>query len=329
MLSKRLKKDSYVFSYLLLLVVVFGIFSAVIPSKFLSTINLQSMAYQFPEFGILALAMTIVMLTGGIDLSIISTANLSSILAAICIKGLLMNNPETSMILIIVITICISLFTGLICGFLNGFLIAIVGIPPILATIGTMKLYEGVSTVVTQGGSIRDFPMAIQFIGNGSLGLIPFSLIIFIVIAIAVIIFLHRSTLGFTIFMLGTNPIAACFSGLNNKTIIIKTYVISGIMSGMSAIIMMSRFNSAKVGYGNSYLLQAILVAVLGGVDPAGGKGNVLGVIFGIITLQFISSGFNIIGFTNYIRNIIFGTMLLLIMMFKFIYPLLKNRISK
>lgn len=324
-MKKKLKNNSQFLSYSILTIIVFGIFSAIAPSSFLSITNLQSMSFQFPEFGILALAMTIVMITGGIDLSILSTANLCSILAAASMKILIINYPETNMILIFAVVIIVSLLTGLVCGIINGFLIALLGIPPILATIGTLKLYEGVSTVVSNGQAIRDFPMAIQFIGNGSLGLIPFSLIIFIFVIIVVLIFLRRTTLGFSIFMLGSNPTAARFSGLNTKSIIIKTYMISGLLSGISAIIMMSRFNSAKVGYGNSYLLQTVLVAILGGIDPEGGKGSAFGVILGILTLQFISSGFNILGFTDYIRNVIFGTMLLLIMIFKYTYSLHKT----
>lgn len=326
MLIKQLKNNSYILSYLILIIIVFGIFSITIPSSFLSTTNLQSMAFQFPEFGILALAMTIAIITGGIDLSIISTANLCSIIAATSIKILLTNYPETNVIIIIVVVLSVSLLTGLMCGLINGFLIALIGISPILATIGTMKLYEGIAMIVSNGQAISNFPIAIQFIGNGLFGPIPFSVIIFIFVVIVVNIFLQKTSIGFTIFMLGSNPVAARFSGLNNKTIVIRVYVISGLLSGIAAIVMMSRFNSAKVGYGNSYLLLTVLVAILGGVDPAGGKGNIFGVVFSILLLQFISSGFSLIGFSDYIRNVIYGAVLILVMMFKYIYPLLKNR---
>jgi simple sugar transport system permease protein len=316
----KLKINFDIIIYLFMIVSSFTIFSILIPSNFLSVINLQSMAFQFPEFGILGLAMSIVMITGGIDLSIISTANLSSIIAAVFIKFLIMNYPEINTNLIFIIAIVVSLLIGLLCGLINGVLIALIGISPILATIGTLKLYEGISMVASNGEAIRNFPMSIQFIGNGIVGFIPFSLIIFILVAIFVIFFLQRSTLGFKIYMMGSNSDVALFSGLNNKSIIIKTYLISGFMASISGIIMMSRFNSAKVGYGESYLLQAVLVGILGGIDPAGGRGNAIGVIFGILTLQFLSSGFSIIGFTDYIRNVIFGVVLLFVMISKYIY---------
>jgi len=328
MLKKQLKNYNQIYNYLILLVVTFGIFAVLTPTYFLGSANLQSMAFQLSEFGILSLAMTIVLISGGIDLSIISTANLCSILAAFTIKIVLTNYPETNMILIVIAVLGVSLLAGLMCGLINGFLIAIVGISPILVTLGTMKLYEGISMLITRGQAITGFPEVIQFIGNGLVGPIPFSIIIFIFVVIAVNIFLRRTSVGFKIYMLGSNPIAARFSGLNNKSIIIKTYMISGLLSGISAIIMMSRFNSARVGYGSSYLLLTLLVAILGGIDPSGGKGSVLAVGCSIIILQFISSGFNMLGFTDYMRNVIYGTLLIVIMIFRYGLPSFKKKIS-
>jgi simple sugar transport system permease protein len=300
--------------YFIILVLVFAVLSAVMPSKFLRLTNIQSMLFQIPEFGILALGMMVTILTGGIDLSIISTANLAGVAAALVLTNL--GGTEAtgwSMFSVIALAIITAVATGTVCGLFNGTLVAIVGLSPILATLGTMKLYEGISLVITKGAAILQFPEPFLFIGSGTLSIVPVPIIIFAGCAVAMFIFLNKTRLGFSIYMVGENPTASRFSGLNNRMILIKTYMISGLLAGVATVIMISRVNSIKVGYGFSYLLQAVLVAILGGVSPTGGKGTVRGVVLGIFILQFISSGFNIIGFSNFFRNVIWGGMLILV----------------
>ena len=114
--------------------------------------------------------------------------------------------------------------------------------------------------------------------------------------------------------MLGSNPIAARFSGINNNLVLLKTYMISGLLAGMASLIMISRVNSMRPGYGSAYLLQAVLVVVLGGLNPSGGFGNISGVIMGIIILQILQSGFNILAFSPFFKIFIWGCFLILIM---------------
>jgi simple sugar transport system permease protein len=153
---------------------------------------------------------------------------------------------------------------------------------------------------------------------------VPFSILVFLLAALAMGIVLRKTPFGFTVYMLGANPLAARYSGVNNRAVTMRCYAIAGAMAGIAAVIMMSRFNSVKVGYGNSYQLQAILVVILGGVNPDGGDGDVLGVLFAILTLQCIASGFNILGFTNYMRNVIYGGMLVLVLIVAVLAPRIK-----
>jgi simple sugar transport system permease protein len=132
-------------------------------------------------------------------------------------------------------------------------------------------------------------------------------MVIFAVCAIAIGVLLQKTRLGFNIYAVGMNAIAAKFSGIRNQGVLLRTYLVSGILAGAAALLIMSRVDSVKVGYGSSYLLQAVLVVILGGVSHIGGKGNILDVIISILMLRVISSGFNIAGFTEYFRNVVWG----------------------
>ena len=274
---------------------------------------------QIPEFGFLAIAMMLAMLTGGIDLSVVATANLAGIVAALFLtKYNLFQVGGYEELFAIIVAIALALIISLICGFLNGILIAYVGVPAILATLGTMGLFSGIAIIVTKGYGIVGFPEKFLYIGSGTIFLIPVPMVIFIICALLVVIILNRTKFGFSIYMVGSNPVAARFSGIKNEKILIKTYMMSGLLAGLASIIMISRVNSVRPGYGEVYLLQAILVCVLGGVDPTGGSGKVSGLVMGIITLQILQSGFNILSFSPFFKKVIWGLILILVMVINF-----------
>jgi simple sugar transport system permease protein len=339
-------------TYLLAFVVVFAVLTIFQPTKFLSLTNIQQMAFQLPEFGVLALAMMVAMLSGGIDLSITFTTNIAGIASALVLLSLsyggavdfkhllqgimaegitatgVVTPTGITMLAIVLLSVLVALAVAGLCGLLNGVLVAKVKIPPILATLGTMKLYEGISLVITRGSPITNFPKSFLFLGSGSLFHIPFPMIVFILCAVGVSVFLRKTPLGFGIYAVGENPVAARFSGLLNERILIKTYLVTGLLAGVAAVLMIARVDSVKVGYGNSYLLQAVLVVILGGVSDRGGSGSVLGVVFGILILRMISSGFNIIGFSNYFRNVIWGSMLVLVTIVNYSVPAIVDRLK-
>ena len=230
------------------------------------------------------------------------------------------------MFLIILVTIGVAVGIGGVCGLLNGVLVSVVRIPPILATLGTMKLYEGISLVITKGSPITSFPKPFLFLGSGTISVIPVPMIIFLVFVVAVSVFLNRTRLGFSIYAVGENSVAARFSGLKNRKILILTYLVSGLLAGVATILIIARVDSVKVGYGSAFLLQAVLVVILGGVSYVGGIGNVAGVVFGIFILRAISSGFNIIGFSNHFRNVVWGSMLVLVAIVNYFTPRIVDR---
>jgi simple sugar transport system permease protein len=308
-------------SGLLLLLMVFAVVLGGIAlglgKDFFNMRNIFSMGFQIPEFGFLALAMAVTILTGGIDLSVVATMNLSSILAAYVLTNQVsLVTPGTA----VPLGIAIALVTGLLCGLLNGLLIARLGVPPILATIGTMLFYRGIAMALTGGKGVVGFPGAFAFVGNGRIYGFPFPLAL-VLLAFLLVGFLLRSTAwGKSVYFIGESRSAARFSGIGVTNTLVLAYALSGLLCGFSALILSSRVNSARVGYGDTYLLQAILVAILGGLDPRGGAGSTLGVLFGIFILQSLSSTFTLLAITPYARGLIYGVMLLGVMILNRVY---------
>ena len=191
--------------------------------------------------------------------------------------------------------------------------------PPILATLGTQGLFLGLAIVITEGHSISGFPELFMGLGSGTVVGIPVPFIIFVITALVISVLLKRTRQGFNMYMVGSNPTVAKFSGVNNTKIIVNTYILTAVLAGLASLIMISRANSMRPGYGTAYLLQAILVAVLGGTDPDGGFGSVKGLVMGIVILQITQSGLNIMAFSPFFKKFIWGFALLAIMVINFL----------
>ncbi len=316
-IRKLYAKDSNFFRLLLVMVAVFILCSILQPNLFLSKDNFLSVAKQFPEFGLLAIGIGLAMLTGGIDLSAVSIANLSAIVAArMMLTYAPKGTPEQTAIWVILGSVLVALVVGVICGFCNGLLVSKLGIPAILATLGTQQLFLGIAIVMTEGKSQSGLPILFSKIGNKTIGgFLPVPFILFCICAIVVGIILARTRFGARVYMVGTNPKAARYAGINNAAILCKTYALSGVLAAVAGLIMMARANSAKADFGSSYTLQCVLIAVLAGVSPFGGKGNVRGIVVAIITLQFLSSCLNMFpNISNFYRDIIWGSLLILVL---------------
>jgi simple sugar transport system permease protein len=310
----RFKDPTITYLLLILIVLIVG-FELVLPGqKFLNIANFQSMAFQLPELGILAIAMMIPMLSGGINLSIIATTNMTAItIASILTRFIAKDGTSGGTVFMMIIAVLAGLLMALLIGLLNGWIIAYLGVSPILATLGTMTLIEGLNISLTKGDVISGFPAPILFIGNGVILGIPMPLLIFALCALVVAVFLNRTPFGLNVYMLGSNAKATLFSGIQTKKVLLKIYTLSGFLCGVSAIIMIARFNSANAGYASSYLLVTILAAVLGGVNPDGGFGKIFGLVLSLIVLQVISSGLNLLGFSAHLTIALWGAILIVV----------------
>lgn len=298
-----------------LTLLIFVLMAALDPSRFLSYGNLSSMAFQFPEFAILSLAMMLAMMTGGIDLSVVGISNLAAIAAALILSALA--GPQVaglSAVAVIGLAMGAGLLVGAACGLMNGIAIGVFGLPPILATLGSGLVFTGLGVAITGGSAVLGFPPAFAFLGNGAFLGIPVPLIVFVAIAAIVWLVLERTALGLKIQMLGTNPLAARFAGIDDLAVTVRTYLLSGMFAACAGLVIMSRANSAKADYGSSYLLLSILICVLGGINPYGGFGRVAGLALAVLSLQFLSSGFNMLQVSNFAKEFIWGGLLLIVM---------------
>lgn len=286
-----------------------------LPGKFLTVRNLTSMGFQFPELGLFALAVMLSLITGGIDLSVVSTANLAGILAALVLTRLIPEGAGDGATLVgLLAAVGLALATGALCGLGNGLIITRLGVTPILATLGTMQLYMGLSLVITRGPAVSGFPKAFLALGNGTLAGVPVPLWLFAMAGMAVALLLGRTVFGVQAGLIGSSDRAARFAGIPVTSVLVRTYVVSGVLAGLAGLIIIAHTNSAKADYGASYLLQAVLVAILGGVDPKGGFGRVRGVVLALLALQFLSSGFSLLRFSQFTKEFAWGVLLLLAM---------------
>jgi simple sugar transport system permease protein len=300
----------------IILIVVTAIMSVFMPTEFMTLRNFSSMGLQFPEYGLLSLANMLALITGGIDLSVVSIASLSGVISASFLSQYAsLGMPVGS---VIVIGILIALAVSMLCGLLNGIIIAYARVPAIIATLGTQGLFLGISIIITKGHGIGGFPPAFLFIGNGSILGMPTQFVIFVIVALLVGLVLTRTPQGFAMVMYGSSPLVSRFSGINNEMVLIKTYVLTGLLSGVASLIIISGVNSIRPGYGADYLLLSILIAILGGTDPVGGFGTVLGLTLAIFIMQVLQSGLNILSFSPFMKKFIWGLLLLLVMVFHY-----------
>lgn len=300
---------------IILIAALLAVFGTILPGKYLTLRNFQSMAVQLPELGLLAIAMAVVMLTGGINLSIIATANACGIvIATILVNTVSRDAAIAESIGPVLLALTAGLTVSTLIGLVNGLLIACVGMSPILATLGTMTIVEGIFILVTRGRVISGFPELLLSVGNSSLWGIPISFLIFLAAAVLVTVLLERTPFGQAVYMIGSNSVATEFSGVNVRRTTVLLYALSGLLCGISSVIMVSRFNSARVGYGESYLLITVLACVLGGLNPDGGFGRIVGLVLGLGVLQMMSSGLNLLGFSAHLTEALWGAIILLIL---------------
>ncbi len=327
---KRIKAlwtaDKNLSSLIVIFLIVFMFCGIMKGGQFININTFQTMGKLLPEYGIMALGMALALLIGGIDLSVVYTSNLCAIvLSNFLVANLAQEASVIAALPTLLLGFLIVIVIGAACGAVNGLLVAGIGIPPILATLGTQSLFLGVSLVITGGKTVSKLPPQLSdLLGEYVLG-IPATALIFIVISILLSIVVAKTVFGRRIRMLGTNPIATTYSGLSNLALTVRTFMIIGVLAAIAGIIMTARLNSAKADNGSSYTMQVILIAVLGGVDPQGGKGNIPGVVLAIVIVQMISTWLSMMETINtFYRMIIWGGLLLAVL----IYNYVNNKLS-
>ena len=293
-------------------VILLALGAAISGGSFLSIFNLQSMAGQVPEIGLLAIGVMLAMCAGdgGIDLSGIALANLSGVLSAVIVASMVSNVDQEG--LYSTLFIIVALLIGVLGGLVNGTLITRFGITPILCTLGTQMAFTGLSVIISGGKAVVvGSPEPLSSIGNDFWFGAPISFIVFLAVAALIGAALKYTPFGRWLMLSGSNPLAALYAGFPRTGVVTATYALSGTLSGLSGVIIAARNVNVKWDYGASYLLIAILIAVMAGVRPEGGYGRIVCVVFSAVALQLMSSLLNFGGLSNFVRDFAWGALLL------------------
>ena len=305
----RRMPDTHIMTILGLMVLVIIMMLIFQPGNYFTLMNLRSMIYQFPEYGILSLGMMACMIAGGIDLSLVGIMNFTGVLAALIVKNMVTEEGGMAAPAII-LAVIVALAVGGLCGAFNGFIIGFFNIPAMLVTLCGLQLYKGLAYGITGGPAINGMCDPFKEIANGSIAGIPYALFIFIVVVLIVSFVMKSTVFGNEIYFLGSNAQAAKYSGINTLKVTVMTHMFSGILGGCSGILITSHLNSAKSSNGETYTLLSLLIVVLGGVHPDGGKGRAMGVVLATILLQMIANALGLMHIDDNTKTFINGCML-------------------
>lgn len=305
------KMDSNIKRLLIILVAFIVIACVTKPNEFIKIGNFQTMAKQLSEYGLMAVGVGICMISGGIDLSTVYIANLCGILAGLMMQG----NGS------IALAILVALIVGMICGAFNGFLVSYLKIPAMLATLGTYQLFMGIAIIFSGGSTVSGIPEGFTgFATTALFGYIPLSFVVFLILIAVVTFIMSKTKFGTRVYLVGTNEKAAKFAGIHCNAVLIRTYMLSGLVSAVAGLLSLARINSAKADFGSSYTMQCILIAVLGGVNPNGGFGTIPGIAIAVVILQMMSSYLNMFpSISNYYRDLIWGIALIGVLIINFV----------
>ena len=278
-------------------------------NKFLNAETLTQIAKDTSFFAIMAVGMTVVIITAGIDLSVGSVYALASVAGAIYMNQFGSDGSPWMACVGVLVTIGV----GLLCGFFNGLMTVGFNVHPFIITLGTMAIYRGIAFVSTNGQSIGDFPQSFRdFVRQGVIGdlsLVP--LIVMILVCVIGGIFLARMTIGRRIYAIGGNETASRYSGIRVGRIKLLAYTISGLTAGIGAVLALGYYGAGSSGDGQGYELTVIAAAVVGGASLVGGKGSALGAVLGAIISQMISTGMIILGIPQNYSQIVTGAVVI------------------
>jgi ribose transport system permease protein len=303
---------------IILLVVLFAFFSITVGDLFLNILNLHNLTRQISFDIPLALALTVVFIAGGIDISIGSVLSMA---AAITMKI----QPSGTYL-----SVCVALLFGLFIGALNGFLVTKGRIVPFIATLGTMTLVRGMMLTYTLQKPIIGQDEAFQFWGAGSIGIVPTPIIVVLLVALILHVVLKYTKFGRNLYAVGGNAEAAFLSGIRVNKYKFYSFMISSFLAAISGVLLASRLNTSTPHIGLDSANWAIAAAIMGGASMTGGKGNVLGSVLGVVTLGILVNGMNLVGVHTYFQIAIRALILLSVVIIDAVSGLnLRKRLEK
>jgi len=269
---------------------------------FLNAWNLSDATFNFTEKAMIALAMAMLIIAGEIDLSVASIIALAS-----TAMGLAMTAGFGTPVLVLV-----GVATGLLCGAFNGWLVAGMGLPSIVVTIGTMSLFRGISYIVLGDQAFTSYPDSFAYFGQGYVWWVfSFELALFAAAAVVFWILLHRTSFGRTVFAIGNNPTAALFAGIRVARVRFVLFLLTGVMSGIAAVCLTSRLGSTRPSIAMGMELEVVTMVVLGGVSILGGSGSIPGVVIAAVIMGMVTFGFGLLNVPGIVMSIFLGLLLI------------------
>lgn len=286
----------------LMLAGLIAIFSLAVPN-FATGGNLITILRQVSNIGILAVGMTFVLISGGIDLSIGNLMGLVGVVTALSMVNYNLNPVLASLL---------GLAVGTAVGLINGILITYARVPPLIATLGMSYAVRGLAYISTGGYPIYGLPEGMKILGQGHIGnIIPVSVLIMALIILLGAFIMNNTIIGRQFYALGSNEEAARLSGLNVQRTRVLAYTISGFLAAVSGIVMMSRVNSGQPLSGNAMEMDALIACVVGGISVTGGEGRATGMIGGMLVMGVLANGMAVAGLSEYVQMLVKGLVLI------------------
>jgi rhamnose transport system permease protein len=304
----------------LLVLVAIGIFIAnsLASPYFLNAWSLSDMTFNFTEKALIALAMALVIITGEIDLSVASIIALASTLMGLVLHTSGAPTP---------VLVLVGILTGLACGAFNGFLVTKLKLPSIVVTIGTMSLFRGIAYIVLGDQSFGGYPRDFAWFGQGYVfWVISFELVLFLAAAVVFYVLLHHTNFGRRVFAIGNNATAAQFSGVRVDRIKFVLFCLTGLMSGITAVLLTARLGSTRPSIAQGFELDVITMVVLGGVSILGGAGSIIGVVLAALIIGLVTFGLGLLNVPGIVMTIFTGTLLIVVIALPILWRMYKEK---
>lgn len=309
-MSKTVKENKFKLSIDMLpaisrviVLIVIVLLGCAIDSSFMSPRNISNNFTNASILIVLGIGQTIAVITNGPDLSSGSVMTISAVIAAILMKSYGMN---------FILAILIALIIGGLLGVINGYMIAHVGIPSFISTYGLQWAVFGFAYVILHGYVLYDFSESFRFIGNGRLfGFLQMPIVVMLILAVLGALLLKKTIYGRQFYAVGSNRISASMSGVNTKRVIIRAFIISGVLSAFAGILFVARMNAVQADIGNAYLLPVLATVYMGGTSASGGEGGIIGTVVGALVITMVNNCMNLLAVPSEWRDAVIGILII------------------
>ena len=304
-------------SLLVLVAIAIFILNSLASPYFLNEWSLSDMTFNFTEKALIALAMALLIISGEIDLSVAAIIALASTLMGWALQF----GADTPAL------VAIGIGTGILCGAFNGFLVTGLKLPSIVVTIGTMSLFRGISFIILGDQSFKGYPASFSWFGQGYVyWVISFELVLFLVCAAIYFVLLQRTNFGRRVYAIGNNDVAAEFSGVRVARTKFILFCLTGLMSGMAAVLLTARLGSTRPSIAEGWELEAITMVVLGGVSILGGAGSIVGVVLAALIMGLVTFGLGLLNVPGIVMSIFIGALLIMVIALPILFRMWRQR---